>query len=280
MATLGLGDNSVLIKDGVSVDRVDVLANGVSDIHFGTDGSTVYVVADGVVGDDTFDNFETWDSLVTHKKIYDSNNDGIVWFGGNDVLDIDRTSSKNAGADQLTFTGDVAGVRYLGTKDGLDFVYADALTLLKLEKVLGKDVTEGTVGNNSFNAGGGDKFYLYDNALGLNLGGDIILDFGKGDVIVTTQALFDSDLSLSVTFGKNAVLDLAGGVDPIKTGGDVGAAGQIDFGYTDPASIKAVHYLGEETFLLYGATTVSTADDVYIKYYFYGGSADTTYTIV
>lgn len=280
MATLGLGDNSVLIKDGISVDRVDLVANNTADFIAGTDGSTVYVVADGKVGDDTLANFETWDSLVTHKKIYDSNNDGIVWFGGNDVLDIDRTSSKNAGADQLTFTGDVAGVRYLGTKDGLDFVYADALTLLKLEKIVGQNVIEGTVGNDSFDAGTGDNIYLYDNALGLNLGGDTILNFGKGDVLVTTQELFDSDMSQSVTFGRNAVLDLAGGVDPLKTGGDVGAAGQIDFGYTDPASIKAVHYLGEQSFLLYGAGTISTADDVYIKYYFYGGSADTAYPVI
>lgn len=200
--------------------------------------STVFIFDDGNVGDDLLA-FESMDSIVTHKKIYDSNDDGYIWFGDNGVLDVDRTSKKNAGADQITLTGDTDGLRFLGNKTQLgtqDYVYADAYTRLKLQAAIGT-VTEGTVGNDAFDASTGKKIFLYDTALGLNLGGDTITGFGKDDILVTTVAIFDSNNDGIITFGGNKVLDLAAGEGPTVEGGDVGPGGQISFDGTPKSLI-------------------------------------------
>ena len=184
----------------------------------------------GLSGDETIEGFGKNDSILNYKQIFDGNGDGIVAFGANGVLDIDRTSSKKAGADQITVNGLLAGaMRYLGTKGGdagtVDgaHVYADASVRLV-------GFTEGTVGNDDFDASGGAMKYFYDTALGLNLGADAISGFGVGDRIITTTKIHNGpDAGAVITFGSNGVLDLPG--EQNGTTGDNGeaAGGQIEF---------------------------------------------------
>lgn len=248
-------DNSVLISTAATVD---VTANNTADVFDGAAGATAFVIADGDVGDDTFLNFGNDDSLITGRKIFDGNNDGYIQFGGNGVLDVDRTSSKKAGNDQLQLvgTGDngITEIRYLGTKGG-QFVYADSSTRRNLIDEYGEfTVREGTVGDDMIDAGAGATLILHDNALGLNLGGDTINGFGDDDLLVSTQLLFDSDKNQTVTFGKNLILDVSGANGPQSSDPTTGPGGQLDMNAPDRVSIE---YLGSSdidgvTYFYYG----------------------------
>jgi hypothetical protein len=225
-------NNNSLVSTA-TVQNVD--ANGINDVFFGTDDKAdLFIFADGNVGDDTILGFNKNDALVTHKLIFDGNGDGIISLG-NEVLDIDRTGfgPKNAGPDQITLTrGDessITDLRFLGTKEGeKNYVYADAEVRFALEAANGaRVVKEGLVSDDaSLNASGKDFDFLYDTALGLNLGSDTITGFGTGDRLVTTIRLFDGNNDGVIMFGTNGVLDLAG---EGLAGPNVGPGGQIDF---------------------------------------------------
>jgi len=120
-------------------------------------------------------------------------------------------------------------------------------------------VIEGTVGDNSFNMAGGAKVLFHDNALGLNLGGDTISNFGSDDLLVSTSMIFDSDMNDTVTFGKNGVLDISGSTGPAATDPMGGPGGQL--GFTDQTSVKYLgsNEIGGVTYYYYG-TTDSTFD--------------------
>lgn len=256
-------DNSTLISTAA---RMDVTANGSNDVMSGAGRAFAFVIADGAVGDDTFTDFGSNDSLLTGRKIFDGNNDGYIAFGPNGVLDVDRTSSRRPGEDQLSLVGSgdnaITEIRYLGTKDGL-FAYADAATRRNLlETFENVTVKEGTVGDDTITAGSGATVILHDNALGLNMGGDTITGFGADDLLVTTAALFDSDSNETVTFGRNLILDVSGAEGPQSSDPSTGPGGQLDL--NDPNQV-AITFLGE-----------STIDG--IKYYYYG-TADSTVTL-
>lgn len=254
-------DNSTLITTAATID---VVANGnISDTYDGDGGAKAFVIADGVVGDDTLINFGADDSIITGKKIFDGNGDGYIAFGDNGVLDVDRTSSKNAGEDQISVAGSgndrVLEVRYLGTKTG-NFVYADSGTRDALlghfasgfsSTAGGGDVSvaaqkthiDNDVGDNTFNFGTSSVALLTDNALGLNFGGDTINGLGTDDLLIFTSKLYDSDGSGIVTFGKNAVLDLSGAGGPSSSDPSTGPGGQFDV--NEPNKV-AVYYLGDK----------------------------------
>ncbi|PAX06337.1 hypothetical protein CKY28_17820 [Sphingomonas lenta] len=229
-----LGDNSSLYTTS---ERVDIAFNNSNDEYDTFDYSALAVsfyFGNGTTADDSLVNFGKNDTVVNFKQIFDGNGDGIVAFGGNGVLDIDRTGSggNRAGEAQITVNSgdaDILALRYLGSKGGDPngnggHVYADASTRLA-------GFTEGTVSNDNFNAATGNFTYFYDTALGLNLGGDTITGFGAGDRIVTTTRIHNGpDAGALITFGANGVLDLPGEMDGVK--GDIGPAqgGQIDFG--------------------------------------------------
>ncbi|MBD8680073.1 hypothetical protein [Sphingomonas sp. CFBP 13720] len=248
-------DNSVLISTASSID---VAANNIANVFDAGAGATAFVIADGNVGDDTFLNFGNDDSIITGKKIFDGNNDGYIQFGGNGVLDVDRTSSKNAGNDQLQLVGSgddgITEIRYLGTKGG-QYVYADSSTRRNLIDQHGEfTVREGTVGDDTIDASAGATLILHDNALGLNLGGDTINGFGADDLLVSTQLLFDSQKNNTVTFGKNLVLDTSGANGPQSSDPVTGPGGQIDMNAPNHVSIV---YLGSN-------------DIDGVSYYYYG----------
>lgn len=274
-------DNSVLISTAAAPT---VLENGpIADVYDGAAGATAFVIPNGDVGDDTFTNFGSDDSLITGKRIYDGNNDGYIQFGPNGVLDVDRTSSKNAGNDQLQLvgTGDnsIDEIRYLGTKGG-QFVYADATTRRALIDAVGEGVTVfegtgtrssegnlGTVADNAYNASAGASAFLFDNALGLNLGSDTMTGFGDDDAVVFTSELLNKNGNVDdqgrdiITFGSNQVLDLSGSTGPEASDPSTGPGGQIDFGGTPTSLVLLGTSEGPngQTYYYYG-TAASTFD--------------------
>jgi hypothetical protein len=277
---MAFGDNSHLITTATihndtttGTTANDILGDGLGGDSVATSQADTYYFDNSAVqyGDEQIVNFGHEDSIVNYKHIFDGNNDGIIDFGPNGVLDIDRTSAKLAGADQITVKGiggaDISQLRYLGSKsvtgtvgtalgDGA-FVYADASTRLKA-------FTEGTVGNDTFNGAlanvkgnGGHNQFFFDTALGLNLGGDTINNFGTDDQIVTTTRIHNgSDQGAAITFGKNLILDLPGDTNGIH--GDVGPSegGQIAFSDT------TIHMLYLES--------VDTTSTTGVTYYHYG----------
>ncbi|MBI1687019.1 hypothetical protein [Caulobacter hibisci] len=239
---MALGDNSKLIT---TADTVSVSGNGTNDPIANTGGATAFSFTGGS-GDDQLEGFGKNDSVLNYQKIFDGNGDGIIDFGPNGILDISRTTAKNAGADQITLQGmESKQLRYLGSKEGY-FVYADASVRLK-------GFTEGTVNNDTFDAGTGAKKYFYDTALGLNLGGDTITNFGADDRIVTTTKLHNgTDAGALITYGKNEVLDLSGETNGIK--GDVGPThgGQIDIVGTNHLALLDIAEVNGVTYYYYG----------------------------
>lgn len=240
---MGFRDNSALIRTAATVN---VEANGADDVYSGASGATAFVIADGAVGDDNFLDFGSDDSLITGRRIFDGNGDGYIQFGANGVLDVDRTSARRAGEDQLQLVGGsdstITEIRYLGSKGG-QFVYADAGTRRELIDALdGFQVVEGTVADDTLSGASGATAFLYDNALGLNLGGDVINGFGNDDLLVTTSKLFDRTGNDIVTFSNNLVLDLSGANGPQSSDPATGPGGQIDL---NAPNRLAVSYLGE-----------------------------------
>lgn len=265
MAEQGFRDNSNLIT---TASRVDIALNNTSDVYDASTASTAFVFNEGNAGDDTLTGFSSNDSILNYKKIYDGNGDGFIQFGANGELDIDRTSRKKAGNDQIQVTGEngpVTELRYLGSKGASTdlHVYANSATLknLWISEFGGRaNVMEGTVGNDTIDFAGGNKTLLIDNALGLNLGSDTLKNFEAGDKIVTTSKLFDNTQNDVVGLGKNLVLDVSGAAGPLSTDPKVGPGGQLDFVTPDLQKIK---YTGSEvingvTYYIYEAPDAST----------------------
>lgn len=222
------GDNSALFTTGV---RTDVANNGANDTTvLDATRANQLVFTAGNTGDDVFTNFGSNDSIVNYQKIFDGNNDGFIQFGPNGILDIDRTSKKNPGADQINLVGLASNeLRYLGSKAG-QYVYADSMTLRQLHSEFGvSNVSESQVTNDTFDASSGRHVYLFDTALGFNLGSDTITGFGSDDFLVTTSEIYNGGkLGASLGLGHNGVLDLSGEFE--NTTGDNGVThgGQID----------------------------------------------------
>jgi len=282
-------NNGTLVQ---TANKIDVTANGNSDVYSGADqndgkgGAYAFIIADGAVGDDTFVSFGGDDTIITGKKIFDGNGDGYIAFGDNAILDVDRTSSKNAGEDQISVLGNggdrVTVIRYLGTKDG-GFAYADAGTRDALlghfasgfesSTAVGDSSVAGQirhidndVGNNSYDFSGTSVALLTDNALGLNFGGDTIDGFGTDDLLIFTSKLYDSDNDNIVTFGGNKILDLSGAGGPLSSDPSQGPGGQFDV--NNPNKTQ-VYYLGEKNidgtnYYYYGAAANISLDGVQI----------------
>ena len=248
---MAFGNNAKLVKDAT---LVTVAPNNTNDVVANTPGSTAFSFS-GNAGDDTIENFGKNDAILNYKAIFDGNGDNIISLGQpQQILDIDRISKTNKGVNQINVQGLTSNeLRYLGNKDGY-FAYADASVRLA-------GLTEGTVGNDAFDASGGAKKYFYDTALGLNLGGDTIKNFGSDDEIVTTSAIFngkDGQLNgIQITYGKNKVLDLSGST--MSTKGDDGAnhGGQIDLVGTSGIYFHYSETISGVTYYHYGLDPIS-----------------------
>ncbi len=254
-------DNSTLIS---TATVFNVLANNADDVYDSDviGNAVAFVIENGLVGDDTFLNFTSNDSILNSTKIFDGNGDGFVAFGPNGVLDIDRTTNNNAGPDQLQVVG-VIELRYLNEKSG-NHVYADADTLRNLFDTFGQsNVVEGDVGDDNIDLSSGAKVLLHDNALGLNLGSDTVTGFGDDDLFVTTSLLFDNTGNGVVTFGGNDVLDTSGAEGPQESDPSTGPGGQVDFAGIDGLAYLGTNEIDGVTYYYYGTetTTVNPFDE-------------------
>lgn len=247
--------------------NIDGTPNGIGDpddIQNGSTGADTYLFDNTKGGQSVGDkqiSFGSNDSLLSSVQIFDGNNDGIIVLGGNARLDVERSSSKNAGSAQFNLVDAedgtfVQAVRFLGNKAdamGVDasFVYADADTRFNLQ-TLG-NVIEGTVGDDDLAGTAGVDYFLYDTALGLNLGGDTITGFGVGDFLVTTSEILNRDGDGFITFGTNNVLDLPGAGGGANSDPTQNPGGQIDFGGT-PTSLVILdtQTIGDVTYYFYG----------------------------
>lgn len=216
--------------------------------------ATAFVIADGAVGDDVFLGFGNDDTLITGRKIFDGNGDGLIQFGKNGLLDIDRTSSKKAGEDQLRLVGSaddaIMEIRYLGAKEG-QHVYADSSTRLGLAGALtGHTVREGGVTNDAIGTAGATAV-LYDNALGLDLGDDVISGFGDDDLLVFTRKLHSADADGSIELEAGDTIGVSGALGPRASDAANGPGGRIDLGEVDLDYLGSAQ-IGGVTYYFYG----------------------------
>lgn len=202
-------------------------------------------------GRDTIADFGKDDVLVTGGKLFDGNNDGIITFGSNGVLNLDGPVRRS---DTVALTG-VGGLRLLGESCEGIFVYADVAVRPKgaIEGTLGNDVLRGDAGDRSA------QTFFFDTALDLDLGVDRIENFGAKDEIVTTSKLFDGNGDGLVQFGRNRLLDLSGGTGGPDDPGAPGEAGNIALLGMSGAAGRAI------TTLQFDGTTAANG----VTYYHY-----------
>lgn len=197
-------------------------------------------------GKDTVTNFGKSDVLVTSAKLQDSNNDGIITFGANGLIDLDG-SGGSSDTVKLTGINGSKGLRYLGEQDGL-FVYADATVRPKgaIESKLSDDNLLGDLTDAKTN------IFFFDTALELNLGDDAVGRFGAKDVIVTTNAIHASHLTAFATldlggaaYNSVSITALGGAaISNLEFDGSVIKGGVEYFVYSNVGSAVGVGALG------------------------------------
>lgn len=170
-------------------------------------------------GDDEIASFGKTDVLVTTRALADGNRDGIIQFGTNHVLNLDKTG------DSISLGGidGKKGLRSLGQDDDGHSVYADA-SVRPLKAI------EGTLQDNSLAGDRGDRTsnaFFFDTGLGLDLGHDKITGFGARDVLVTTTRLDMTDGH--VAFGPGGELLLPAGTGSVAIGSETGTVGALEF---------------------------------------------------
>jgi hypothetical protein len=291
--------NDTLVKGAtVTTFAIDATPDGIGDpgdILDGTSGADSYYFDNtrggASVGDKQFNSFGLNDSLLASAQIFDGNDDGYIVLGGNARLDVERSSSRNGGSAQFNMideTGQsIYAMRELGSKggDGQDgaYVYANAATRVDLYNALNSssdltpdhsagnaflyagataNVIEGTVGDNTLAGTSGRDYFLFDTALGLNLGRDTITNFGEGDVIVTTSEIWNQNSNGEITYGRNHVLDLPGSNGGESSDPAGGPGGQLVFGSAGSPTPDSLTILGEQvidghTYYFYGFPTAS-----------------------
>lgn len=197
------------------------------DTLIGTSAAQAFVIDNrSSTGQDTITTFGKNDSLLTTEKLFDSNGNDIITFGGDKALDV-----YGQGNDEIKMGGvnPSKGVRYLGegVQDGVTYyVYATAT-------VRPTGAIEGKVSNDVLKATDAADTFFYDTALGLNLGNDTIVGFGVGDKIVTTSKIWDSNKDGFITFGANGTLQIPGAKGGMKSDLN-GDNGNIAFQDSDP----------------------------------------------
>lgn len=229
------------------LDRVGTIngSSSASEVLSGKSGANTFYFDEGVTGNDRIVNFEKNDVLVLEKALFDGNKDGLIALSGN-VLSIDAPKI----GDMLRIDG-VSALRFLGTDDAGNSVYADA-------SVRPRGAKESTLADNVFAGDKGDKkknVFFFDTDLGADLGSDTINLFGKRDLIATTTKLTDgNDDGLIV--GNNGLFSLGDGLGSIALKGTNGAAvSTIEY---DGSTVR-----GDVTYYVYslvGSTLTDVSD--------------------
>jgi hypothetical protein len=258
--------NAYLIKSAtlLAIDadsRPDGIEAG--DVIFGDIQADAYYVDNShplrSVGDKVFTSFGFNDSLLTKSPIYDAADDGYIVLEANGALAIERTQENFAGPAAFNLINEngsaIEALRTLGTKAGTElngaYVYADAATRIDLINLVGDSlesnsfnrVSEGNVANDKLFGSAAHDYFLYDTALGLDLGQDVLLDLSSGDTIVTTTALWDGNRDGVIEFGSNRMLDLPGAFGGARSDESRHPGGQVVF----EEGITALIYAGSQT---------------------------------
>lgn len=189
-------------------------------------------------GDDRISNFAKNDIIVTSEAIYDSNNDGVIKFGKNSMLDL-------GDGDTVKIDGIAgsSGLRFMGEYCEGSFVYADALVRPKgaIEGKFTNDILTGDELNTR------PDVFFFDTALGLSLGSDRIINFGVNDVVVTTTAIRDGNSDARIGFGRNGIIDLPGGVGSPDGPSAAGAGGTLSITGTAADKLNVLEFDGQVT---------------------------------
>jgi Ca2+-binding RTX toxin-like protein len=180
-------DDPYLLFERLSGDVVPGFTAGNDTVDVsGRPGPTTLHIPGLATGKDVVTGFGKSDILLVDEKIADNNNDGIITFGKNGLLDFD---GPEAGVDTAKFQVGPKTLRYLGEDDEGHHVYADAATRRSGWK-------EGSIRDDTLSGDSSGKkadFFLFDTALDVNWGEDTVRNFTAKDKIVTTTKLFDSD---------------------------------------------------------------------------------------
>lgn len=202
----GMGDNTVtggladdFLVGGVGDDRLE---GREGDDQFIGGRDRFFLSLAGETGQDTIIEFGKTDLFVSDARLRDGNNDSIITFGPNNLLDLGSDD------DTVAFTAinPMSGLRFLGALPDGTFAYADRTT-----RPAG--AREGLLGNSTLNGGPGEQIFFFDTALGLDFGDDRINNFGTEDLLVSTTALADSDGRIG--FGSDRILDLPDGTSVV-----------------------------------------------------------------
>ena len=191
----GVGNN---LLDGGAGN--DVLTGGVGADVFRFDSAATS-------GSDRITDFGAIDVILTTKQIRDGNGDGLITLGKNGVLDLET----GANADRVTLDGVKAasGLRFLGSDDS-GFYYGRADVRPTAGK--GQTVVEGTLNDDKLALSrSGNHVVFVDTANALSIGSDVVTGFGKGDILVTTTRISDSNGDNLIQFGSDKILQLDGG---------------------------------------------------------------------
>lgn len=225
----GPGDD--VVRDSTAAG--DVLIGGAGSDRF-------YYTSDYRSGGDTIVDFSKQDTFIVSRRLSDGNKDGLISFGDNGVLNLNRPRDDsedaipNRNEDTVAFLGldPAAGLRFLGKTeiDGFDYYsYADAST-----RPAG--AIEGTLADNMLSGTAARDVFFFDTALMLdfadpfqgttleqNFGDDRITGFGADDLLVTTAAIADANGDGRIGFGRDRILELSDGTSVTINDGAVRA---------------------------------------------------------
>lgn len=252
-----MSDPSLILddRDGIVLD----MSSSASQTFTGSAKPETFFVGVGG-GADTIVGFGKNDLLVMKSKIFDSNNDGLINFGKNKLLDLDGT--RDGLGDTINFQGTIKGLRYLGSDAEGNHAYAD----ISVRKA---GWLEGTLADDTLDTSGGNKTVLFDTALDLNWGKDTINNFGVGDRFLTTSKMFDSNDDGTIDFAGNNLLDLTGSPllgSLIKPGGPLGHEGNP----TGNSPWGQVAFFGEGGEQITALKLLDTQTAGTVTYYVYG----------
>jgi hypothetical protein len=192
-----------------------------------------------ITGKDAIRNFQKVDVLATSKALPDKDKDGIVTFGKGGLLDFDG-SGKQKDTVLIKGVDGTKGLRLLGKDWDDSFVYATA-------SVRPAGAKESKIGNDLLSGDKADKkenIFFFDTALDLFLGDDVISNFGRKDLLVTTTKLSDPNRDNRINFDISNKLALSGGVAGPGDPGMPGEGGLVSMTQTKGKALSALEYDG------------------------------------
>ncbi|KQM30046.1 M10 family metallopeptidase C-terminal domain-containing protein [Sphingomonas sp. Leaf10] len=195
---------------------------------------------DTATGNDTYTLKDVNAAGTYYSAIWDAGGiDQIVYDGARDALIDLRAATlryETGGGGRVSYAEGVFGgftiangavIENARGGSGNDKLYGNAVANTLLGNA-GKDLLQGGAGNDRLEGGAGDDWLDggagVDTLIGGKGGSDVfffgsdigasrdsILDFGSGDLLVTTRKIVDSDNDNVIVFGRNKVLDLGNG---------------------------------------------------------------------